>query len=119
MLMKKAAWIIVLALILLLSAHSSLADTVDSGTWGDGQFSWSLDDAGKLTISGSGAMIWSNCSWRGRYESEIITVEIKEGITGVGTEVFRGCSNLTDVTIPDSVTSIGFCILWMQQPDNR
>ena len=40
-------------------------------------------------------------------ESDITEITIPEGVTSIGGSAFYGCSNLTSVTIPDSVTSIG------------
>ncbi len=87
-------------------------------------------DSGKLTIFGSGAMddyefveidtmtIGSNSPWRS-YGNSIKSVEIQSGITHIGScsfgapdptfwcpYVFR-FSQLTSVSIPDTVTSIG------------
>ena len=36
-----------------------------------------------------------------------LTIEIDEGITGIGSWAFAGCSNITDINIPETVTSIG------------
>ena len=35
------------------------------------------------------------------------TVEIGPTVTSLGSNAFRGCTSLADVTMPDSVTSIG------------
>ena len=45
-------------------------------------------------------------------ESDITEITIPEGVTSIGGSAFYGCSNLTSVTIPDGVTSIAggaFC----------
>ena len=73
---------------------------------------WTLDDLGNLTLSGSGEM------WNYGYDDSpfkdygIKTVTIGDGITSIGGCVFYGCSGLTKLTLPNSVTSIGnaaFC----------
>ena len=68
---------------------------------------WTLDDLGNLTLSGSGEM------WNYGYDDSpfkdygIKTVTIGDGITSIGGWVFYGCSGLTKLTLPNSVTSIG------------
>ena len=52
--------------------------------------------------SAFGATILSNT-----YIDGVGVIEFKAPITKIGDEAFRGCSNLTSVTIPDSVTTIG------------
>ena len=87
---------------------------VASGTCGD-NLTWTLDDAGTLTISGTGEMTnWStyaNVPWYAQRES-IKKAVIEDGVTSIGGDAFYNCTGLTSVTIPDSVTSIGslaFC----------
>lgn len=81
-----------------------------SGSCG-GNITWSLDDAGKLTISGSGKM-YNNSGEGGRFngwDSEIKSVVISGKITYIGAYTFQNCTKLTSVSIPASVTSIGSC----------
>ena len=41
--------------------------------------------------------------------TNITSVTIPDGVTSIGYNAFDGCSSLTSVTIPDSVTSFGGC----------
>lgn len=67
------------------------ASTVESGTCGD-NLTWTLDDAGTLTISGTGDM--DNQSPFER-NNAIKTVIIEEGVTGLCWSAFGQCSNIT------------------------
>ena len=93
------------------------AAVVNSGSCGD-NVTWSLDDAGTLTISGTGEMgdysydykfiDISEAPWESNI-SDIKTVVIEDGVTNIGAYAFVLCENLTSVTIPDSVTRIDKC----------
>jgi len=71
---------------------------------------WALDAAGTLTISGSGEMTFNNLSssapWY-EYRSMITEVLIPDGVTSICSYSFENCSSLTNVVIPDGVTNIG------------
>lgn len=105
--MKKRFLSMVLAMSMLCAFMPIIAGAEASGTCGD-NVTWTLDDNGTLTISGTGAM-----KDYGRYESpfyEISNIKkavIENGVTSIGQDTFRACKNLTSVTIPDSVTDIG------------
>ena len=90
-------------------SSDAMMDVVSSGTCGD-NLTWTLDDEGTLSISGTGEMINYNnendIPWSSS-KSSIKTVIIEDGVTNIGGHVFNNCSNLTSITIPDSVTSIG------------
>ena len=109
----------------------AMMSTVASGKCGT-NLTWTLNDQGTLTISGTGKM--NNYNYQGSpwyTERETIkTVIVKDGVTSIGTRAFDDCENLTtikignglksigtfafhycqslrNITIPDSVTSIG------------
>ena len=78
---------------------------------------WSLDDNGTLTVSGEGEMYdynydvrdgkeYTNTPWRDK-TTLIKRVIIGEGVTRIGDYAFRGSSNLTDVTFPNSLIELG------------
>jgi len=85
-----------------------------SGTYG-ANVSWTLSDAGVLTISGSGAMMEVNGSssipWD-YYRSSVTKVVVQSGITTICSYAFDECINLTSVTIPVGVTKIGNWAFW-------
>ena len=93
------------------SAEAADATVTASGTCGanGSSPSWTFYSDGKLTISGSGAMMDYNDfnpPWKS-YQSSISTVVISSGVTNIGAGAFYYCSALTSVTIPTSVTNIG------------
>ena len=101
------------------------ATEVDSGTCG-ANVTWSLDDDGLLTISGTGEM--EGGAYAGNYGShcaEIKSAVVGSGVTNVGSSAFYRrkligsgnyeeliFSNLTNVQLSDTIKSIGanaFC----------
>ena len=64
---------------------------------------WMISRDGNLTISGSDALE-NNSQWP---SSDIRSVVINEGITGISYSTFTDFTNLTSVTIPESVRFIG------------
>ncbi len=102
--MKRKITILTIAFLssMLMYANAFAAAT---GRCGD-SITWTLDDSGNLTLSGSGEM------WNYGYVTSpfkdygIKTVTIEYGITSIGDYVFRGCCGMTELTLPDGVTSI-------------
>ena len=86
------------------SADSSDAASSD-GTAGD--LTWTLDDSGILTISGTGAMPDYTSVNPAPWGTTVTSVSLYAGITHIGANAFYKCASLVSVTIPDSVTSIG------------
>ena len=83
----------------------------DLAIWKEGDWTWSLDKNGVLTISGNGntsnfdmdGTPWSG--WNGKTEA-ITRVVVEKGITGIGKHTFSFCQNLTDVIFPSSLRFI-------------
>ena len=89
----------------------SIAAWADSsGSCGD-NLTWTYVEATQtLTISGSGNMKNytedNEAPWY-YFGKKIQDLIINEGVSSIGRYAFYGCSNLTSVTIPNSMTSIG------------
>lgn len=82
---------------------------ISEGQCGD-SITWTLTDTGILTLTGTGTTYnytsYANAPWYSNRET-INTIVISDGITGLGTQLFRNCKTITAVTIPKGVTSIG------------
>ena len=84
----------------------SVPDMVAYGTYGN--ISWTLNNNGMLTISGSGEMElasispWNNC------RNFIKSIVIENGVTNISESAFRDCVNVYSISIPESVTVIGY-----------
>ena len=81
---------------------------VASGTCGENA-SWTLNDEGLLTISGTGPMgdyDYTNIPWKD-YRKQITAFVVEEGITSLCTYCFAMCSNLTEITLSSTVESMG------------
>ncbi|MBR4881123.1 MAG: leucine-rich repeat domain-containing protein, partial [Clostridia bacterium] len=80
-----------------------------SGKCGD-DLTWTLDDNGTLTVSGTGAMYdytysYTSTPWYA-YRNTIKKIVISSGVTGIGGYAFRNHTSLETVTMADSVTVI-------------
>ena len=101
---------LLIALFIALTVLSVSVFAEESGTCGD-NLTWTLDDAGTLTINGTGDMEdYEFCSrdipWYD-FQSMIKKVVIEDSVTSIGEGAFSRCYSLTSIEIPDSVTSIG------------
>ena len=103
---------LVLCLVVTLLSVGAFADsTPTSGKCGE-NLTWTLDGDGTLTISGTGKM-WDYDYLNDYYApwmdflASIEKVVISKGVTSIGNDAFHSYYNLRDVTIPDSITSIG------------
>lgn len=83
------------------------AEATESGICGD-SLTWELNDSGILTISGTGDMTafasYADQPWK---TASFSTVIIEQGVTSIADYAFVLHEDLTDVTIPRSVNSIG------------
>ncbi len=112
---------VTLTLCLLLSIAPLNALAAGSGKL-NASITWSLDDSGKLTISGTGPMPdyvtgytreENSLSWsyRGNWEymtyaDQITSIEIGEGVTSIGQGSFMELRSLTSVHLPKSLRRI-------------
>ena len=101
------------ACFILLPTTAQATTILDSGTCGEG-LTWTLDDTGTLTISGSGSMSDYHSNGYGIYSpwysiKELVRkVVIEKGITYIGREAFYNCDMITEIIIPEGVTKIGW-----------
>ncbi|MBQ9945453.1 MAG: leucine-rich repeat domain-containing protein, partial [Clostridia bacterium] len=101
----------VLMIISVMPFSVNAVDIIDQGSYGN-NITWTIDDEGKLIVSGTGEMPmpdyteYDTVAWYS-YRSIIKNVVIEQGITNIGSCAFSSCTNLESITIPDSVTVIG------------
>ncbi len=70
---------------------------------------WSLDDQGVLTISGTGAITsagWNTDALRGSIKS----VVIESGVTSICERAFSECTNLESATLPEGIEMIDYFV---------
>ncbi len=97
LMMLALAWCMVLS--------ASAAEIVDSGTCGE-NVTWTLDNAGILTVSGTGVMEQSE-SLR-QISEQVQTAIVSPGITEIGQLAFEKFTNLREVSLPADIVSIGY-----------
>lgn len=94
---------------LLNAAIQVVNEIIATGTAG-ASITWSLTDLGVLELSGTGATYNYNSTkaspWTA-YADKITTIKVGEGITSLGSQLFRNNKILTSVTLPSTLTMIG------------
>ena len=109
------AWSLSLTMLIGLSGTAWAAGDISGVFYDTGETvteapTWSLDDQGTLTVSGSGEMSSYTdeepAPWR-ENAADIRRVVIEDGITAIGSGAFQALKNLEEVTIVDSVEVIG------------
>ena len=115
--MKKALALLALlaAACCLLTFSAAAESAAASGICGE-NLTWTLDAAGTLTVSGTGAMedydgFPGSVPWYSNCDS-IKAVVVENGVTSIGHSAFSDCSSLTSITIPESVTTIGIAAFY-------
>lgn len=106
--MKKTMLWMLLSVILLctilLPAEVKAAEVM-GGTCGE-NLTWQIDDAGVLTVSGTGIMQFTSGSpWSG-HKQDIRKLVVEEGVTGITDNAFSGCTALTELVLPESLEFI-------------
>ena len=106
---KALSLLLSLCMMLSVFTFTVFAET-QSGTCGD-NLTWTLDDEGTLTISGTGDMYdyddnYTATPWDS-YGYDIKSIIIENGVTSIGEYAFCFLRALESIIIPNSVTSIG------------
>ena len=82
----------------------------DPSSYCGDNLTWTLNSSGTLTITGTGPMYdWAYnqaAPWADK-KASIKAVVINSGVTTIGDYAFHFCPNLEEVTIADTVTTIG------------
>ncbi|MBQ5970388.1 MAG: leucine-rich repeat domain-containing protein, partial [Clostridia bacterium] len=103
---------VLLLLAVLLAALAVSAAAANSGTCGAG-LTWTLDNAGTLTVSGTGSVKqhpWSDYDYDAQNYAQRETIKavvIEPGVTALCDSAFQSCTALTTVTLPESLTVLG------------
>ena len=80
-------------------------EIVKSGSCGP-NITWTLDDSGLLTLSGSGDMDNYFAFWEINGGVGIKRAVVEEGVTSLALNTFNGCGWLESVSLPDSLENI-------------
>ena len=120
--MMKKHWKLLLLCVAIVTIMCALCFSLNAenysgicGGEGDGSnITWSFNtDTGLLKFEGTGKMANYGpdgafpSPWYDKYESQIRSVEIGEGITSIGSCAFYKCIYLSSAVIPEGVTTLG------------
>ncbi len=111
--MKRKVALVVACIMCSLTASAAEGTIIASGDCSaDGSsVQWTLDDAGTLTISGTGATkdyeYTNSVPWQPRYNKDIQRVIIGEGVTEINRNYFCDFPNITSVILPSTMKKIG------------
>ena len=109
----KARTLLMTAAAFIMAATAANAEVVATGNCGaeGNNVTWTLDEQGTLTLEGTGATATVNVSTTDQpwynYVSQITNVVVNEGITDLGSGLFFNMNNITSVSLPSSLKSIG------------
>ena len=76
---------------------------IASGKCGD-NLTWSLEENGHLTISGTGKI--KSSPWKSSYSDSILYVTVEEGVTGICENAFSMLWNMKDIKLPSTLETI-------------
>ncbi len=102
---KLLRYLVSIAIVFSIMASCAPAYAASSGKCGD-NITWSLSSSGTLTVSGTGSM-WDYDSSSMWSKSRIKRIVIQPGVASISMQAFSNCTNLTSVTISDTVRLIG------------
>ena len=90
------------------SAYTAMSDGVLTSCGEN--LTWLLDEEGTLTISGTGDMTnfaaETETPWYDNRDN-IRQIVVSEGVTSIGDNAFKGCSEFAQISLPQSLTRIG------------
>lgn len=107
--MKKfLSLLLTLCMIIHILTVPAAAATVNGGVCGE-NLTWTLDTAGRFTISGTGAMTDYTAKTTPWYTSilDITSVVIEDGVTHIGDYAFYDADNLASVDLGSTIATIG------------
>ncbi|MBQ9946126.1 MAG: leucine-rich repeat protein [Clostridia bacterium] len=85
-----------------------IASAAENGIWGE-NLTWTLDDEGVLTVSGTGEMASSTEAEPFPWEAHsdlIKKIVISDGVTSIAEDAFYRCETVTDLTVSKDVKII-------------